>query len=135
MGPAMHFWVNLAAVIFPRTSFRSALSKAFSEQLTVDPTCILTFLFVMSLLERKTIAEAKEEVSHLSIYLIRTMCATNCFCFRYFFPFFFISCVCVFVLLIVRCFSFDSIPFDLSKFSFRFGINSLIHIKLVRFIG
>lgn len=74
MGPAMYWWVRFAAKIFPRHGFQTALSKALCEQISVDPSCILTFLFVMSLLEQKTIAEAKEEVSHLSF-----ICTTNCF--------------------------------------------------------
>lgn len=69
MGPAMFVWVRYAAVIFPRTNFKSALSKAITEQITVDPICILAFLFVMSLLEEKTVAEAKEEVSHPFLFL------------------------------------------------------------------
>lgn len=95
MGPAMYWWVRFAAKIFPRHGFRTALSKALSEQISVDPSCIVTFLFVMSLLEQKTIAEAKEEVSHLSF--IRT---TNCF---YAFVVLFL-CTCERVYM---CFCFD----------------------------
>lgn len=64
MGPTMYVWVRTANVIWPRTDFRSSLSKAITEQFTVDPTLICTFLFVMSLLEQKTVAEANDEVSH-----------------------------------------------------------------------
>lgn len=64
MGPTMYVWVRTAAVIWPRPGIRSSLSKAITEQFTVDPTLICTFLFVMSLLEQKTIAEANDEVSH-----------------------------------------------------------------------
>ncbi|XP_055322121.1 mpv17-like protein 2 [Sitodiplosis mosellana] len=62
MGPVMYVWVRTAARIWPRSDFRSSLSKAITEQFTVDPTLICTFLFVMSLLEQKTIAEANAEV-------------------------------------------------------------------------
>lgn len=101
----MFWWVRFAAKIFPRQGFRTALSKALSEQISVDPSCIVTFLFVMSLLERKTIVEAKEEVSHHLFFI----CTTNCF---YAFVLLF-SCTCVricaFVLTIVCIFnSIDS---------------------------
>lgn len=64
MGPTMFLWVRTAAVIWPRSGFRSSLSKAITEQFTVDPALICTFLFVMSLLEQKAVAEATDEVSH-----------------------------------------------------------------------
>lgn len=100
MGPAMFWWVRFAAKIFPRHGFRTALSKALSEQISVDPSCIVTFLFVMSLLEQKTIAEAKEEVSHLSF--IRT---TNCF-YAFCCIIFMHVCACVYVLSFWRLFAF-----------------------------
>ncbi|XP_031619863.1 protein sym1 isoform X2 [Contarinia nasturtii] len=62
MGPTMYVWVRTANVIWPRSGFRYSLSKAITEQFTVDPTLICTFLFVMSILEQKTIDEAKDEV-------------------------------------------------------------------------
>lgn len=130
MGPAMFWWVRFAAKIFPRQGFRTALSKALSEQISVDPSCIVTFLFVMSLLERKTIVEAKEEVSHHLFFI----CTTNCF---YAFVLLF-SCTCVricaFVLTIVYIFNSIQLIHP-SNFYFRFGINSSIRIKLVLFIG
>lgn len=64
----MYVWVRFAASRWPQTSrsdFRTSLKKAITEQFSVDPTLIVTFLFVMSLLEQKTIADAKEEVSAL----------------------------------------------------------------------
>lgn len=63
MGPTMYVWVRTAAVIYPQSNFRSSLKKALTEQFSVDPLLICTFLFVMSLLEQKTITEANAEVS------------------------------------------------------------------------
>lgn len=64
MGPTMYVWIRIASAIWPRSDFRSSVSKAITEQFTYDPASICTFLFVMSLLERKTVAEAKDEVRH-----------------------------------------------------------------------
>lgn len=61
----MYVWVSFAARLWPRTDFRTSIKKAITEQFTIDPTCIVTFMFVMSLLENKTIAEAKTEVSSI----------------------------------------------------------------------
>lgn len=60
----MYIWIRCATSIWPRTDFRSSVSKAIAEQFTVDPALICTFLFVMSLLESGNIVEAKNEVSH-----------------------------------------------------------------------
>lgn len=59
----MYVWIRYANTIWPRTDFRSSVSKAITEQFTIDPTLICTFLFVMTLLEGKTHEEAKHEVS------------------------------------------------------------------------
>lgn len=63
MGPTMYVWIRIATAIWPRSDFRSSVSKAITEQFTYDPASICTFLFVMSLLEGKTRDEAKQEVS------------------------------------------------------------------------
>lgn len=63
MGPTMYVWIRIANAIWPRSDFRSSVSKAITEQFTYDPAAICTFLFVMSLLEGKTRSEAKHEVS------------------------------------------------------------------------
>lgn len=64
MGPTMYVWIRIATAIWPRSDFRSSVSKAITEQFTYDPASICTFLFVMSLLESGTVAEAKDEVRH-----------------------------------------------------------------------
>lgn len=63
MGPSMFVWIRIATSIWPRTNFRSSISKALTELCCYDPVSICTFMFVMSLLENKTIAEAEDEVS------------------------------------------------------------------------
>lgn len=61
----MYVWIRIATAIWPRTNFRSSVSKAITEQFTVDPALICTFLFIMSMLEGKTRDEATQEVSRV----------------------------------------------------------------------
>lgn len=104
MGPTMYVWVRFAAKLWPKTDFKTSVRKAVTEQFTVrsfftmsyqfnsirfdsnlfiqvpislqvDPTLICTFLFVMSLLEQKTVAEAKEEVSALCFIMCMSIYA------------------------------------------------------------
>lgn len=67
MGPTMYVWIRCAQALWPRTDFRSSISKAITEQITFDPAAICTFLFVMSLLEGKSTAEAKHEVCYINL--------------------------------------------------------------------
>lgn len=69
MGPAMYVWVRFAASIWPRTNFGTSVKKAVTEQFSIDPALICTFLFVMTLLENKTVAEAKTEVRTTCVYV------------------------------------------------------------------
>lgn len=63
MGPSMYVWVRCAQAIWPQTTLRTSVSKALTELILYDPVSICAFLFVMSLIEGKSEAEAKQEVS------------------------------------------------------------------------
>lgn len=62
MGPTMFYWMRFAAILFPGRSFKSSISKAITEQFTVDPACICAFLYLMTLFEGKSRQEANHEV-------------------------------------------------------------------------
>ncbi|XP_073824036.1 pasang lhamu isoform X1 [Musca autumnalis] len=63
MGPTVYAWMRLASIMWPRTDIKSSFCKAVTEQAGYDPMAISTFLFTMSLMEGKTIKEAKHEVA------------------------------------------------------------------------
>lgn len=77
MGPTMYVWIRIATAIWPRSDFRSSVSKAITEQFTYDPASICTFLFVMSLLEGRTRHEAKQEVSMPDLPLATPLLTKN----------------------------------------------------------
>lgn len=62
MGPTMFLWMRFASRMFPGRTISSSVSKAVCEQLAYDPLAIVVFLFVMTLGEGKTAADAREEV-------------------------------------------------------------------------
>lgn len=65
MGPAMFYWMRFAALLWPGRSFKSSISKAITEQFTVDPACICAFLYLMTLFEGKSRQDANHEVTFL----------------------------------------------------------------------
>ncbi|GAB0093225.1 SYM1 [Sergentomyia squamirostris] len=62
IGPSLYMWIRFANVMWPGRDLKSSVSKALTEQISYDPLLITTFLFGMSLLEGKTISQAKLEV-------------------------------------------------------------------------
>lgn len=134
MGPTMYVWVRTAAIIWPKPGFRSSVSKAICEQFSVDPVLICTFLFVMSLLEKKTIAEANAEVSHhlytLSEYVffgIGPAFFSHETCFIWFSAVTLCVWMCQFFLFLVdfvHSFTFDFTHYLKANFCFRYMINS-----------
>lgn len=121
MGPTMYVWVRTAAKIFPRSDFRSSLSKAITEQFSVDPMLIVTFLFVMSLLEQKTVAEASTEVSYHHLHDSTDLL----------FAFFFSLSLFLFSVAFLIRFHYN----EPNCLFHRFAINFLIPTKLVLSIG
>ncbi|CAG9806899.1 unnamed protein product [Chironomus riparius] len=71
-GPALYCWMRVANKMWPRSDIRSALAKAFTEQVAFDPFSISLFLYAMTIFEGKTHEQARREVSSkfLSIYAI-----------------------------------------------------------------
>lgn len=62
MGPTMFVWLRLASAMFPGRSFGVSISKAFTEQMTYDPICIVAFLYAMTVTEGRSHEEARKEV-------------------------------------------------------------------------
>lgn len=91
LGPAMYAWVRLANAMWPRSDIRSALCKAYTEQVAYDPLAIVTFLFLMTLMEGGTSSDAKREVI-TTVPLIAIQLFPNktplsfcfcCYCYHY----------------------------------------------------
>lgn len=71
-GPALYCWIRIANKMWPYSDIRSALAKAFTEQVAFDPFSITMFLYTMSIIEGRTHNEAKNEVfsKFLSVYAV-----------------------------------------------------------------
>ncbi|XP_014240427.1 PXMP2/4 family protein 4-like [Cimex lectularius] len=63
VAPTLNIWMKIARFMWPQNTFSAALSKALIEQVTYTPFAMISFYFLMSLLEGKTTDQAKEEVS------------------------------------------------------------------------
>lgn len=61
-APTLYAWVRLSSRIWPKMDFKTAVTKAVVEQMTYGPAALAAFFFGMSLLDGKTIEEAKETV-------------------------------------------------------------------------
>ncbi|XP_018335545.1 mpv17-like protein [Agrilus planipennis] len=61
-APTLYGWVRISTIIWPSTNLKTALTKAVVEQITYGPAALICFFFGMSLLQFKSIEEAKEEV-------------------------------------------------------------------------
>ena len=62
VAPTLYAWVRISSRIWPKTNFRTALTKAVVEQTTYGPFAIVSFFSIMTYAETKSIALAKEEV-------------------------------------------------------------------------
>lgn len=62
-APTLYAWIRISSKLWPGTSFKTSITKAVVEQLTYGPAALLCFFFGMSLLEGKSIQEAKHEVA------------------------------------------------------------------------
>lgn len=63
-APSLYAWIRLSSRIWPRSNLKTAIKKALIEQVTYGPAAMICFFFGMSLLESKTIAQAKQEVQN-----------------------------------------------------------------------
>lgn len=61
-APTLYGWVRIASMIWPKTTLSSALTKALVEQATYGPFALVSFFFGMSLLEGKSVDDAKNQV-------------------------------------------------------------------------
>ncbi|CAD7090085.1 unnamed protein product [Hermetia illucens] len=63
VAPTLYSWIRVSSAMWPQTNFRTGAIKAIVEQFSYTPAAMTCFYFIMSLLERKTIREAGQEVS------------------------------------------------------------------------
>ncbi|XP_017774365.1 PREDICTED: PXMP2/4 family protein 4-like [Nicrophorus vespilloides] len=61
-APTLYCWIRLSGFMLPGRSFKTAVKKALIEQVTYGPSAMVCFFFGMSLLEGKTMKEAKNQV-------------------------------------------------------------------------
>nr|CAH7750328.1 unnamed protein product [Callosobruchus chinensis] len=61
-APTLYGWIRISTLMWPTTNLKTSITKAIVEQLTYGPAALICFFFGMSLLEGKSIAEAKKEV-------------------------------------------------------------------------
>ncbi|XP_033213152.1 mpv17-like protein [Belonocnema kinseyi] len=62
VAPTLYGWLKVASRIWPRSDFKSAITKALVEQVTYGPSAMCCFFFGISLLEFKPISECVEQV-------------------------------------------------------------------------
>ncbi|KAK2586725.1 hypothetical protein KPH14_011760 [Odynerus spinipes] len=61
-APTLYCWLRCASYFWPKSDFKSAITKALVEQVTYSPAAMCCFFFGMNLLEQKPIVECTEEV-------------------------------------------------------------------------
>ncbi|CAH0604693.1 unnamed protein product [Chrysodeixis includens] len=62
VAPSLYSWLTIANIIWPGTSIRSGIIKTCVETITYAPFAMISFYFIMSLLESKPFYEAVAEV-------------------------------------------------------------------------
>ncbi|GAB0094446.1 SYM1 [Sergentomyia squamirostris] len=62
VAPTLYMWVRFSSRIWPATGLRTAAKKAVIEQFTYGPFAQSSFLFIMPLLEGRSVKEAVEDV-------------------------------------------------------------------------
>ncbi|XP_018568056.1 mpv17-like protein isoform X1 [Anoplophora glabripennis] len=61
-APTLYAWIRLSTIMWPATNLRTSITKAVVEQMTYGPAALVCFFFGMSLMEGKTVNEAKVEM-------------------------------------------------------------------------
>ncbi|KAJ8985048.1 hypothetical protein NQ317_016959 [Molorchus minor] len=61
-APTLYGWIRISTLIWPTTNLRTSIQKAIVEQMTYGPAALVCFYFGMSLMEGKTVEQAKKEV-------------------------------------------------------------------------
>ncbi|XP_062139168.1 PXMP2/4 family protein 4 [Drosophila sulfurigaster albostrigata] len=67
VAPTLYGWVRLSSAMWPQTSLRVGIVKALTEQISYGPFACISFFMGMSLLERKSFAEAVEETKQKAL--------------------------------------------------------------------
>ncbi|XP_063972374.1 mpv17-like protein [Diachasmimorpha longicaudata] len=62
VAPTLYGWLTIASRVWPKTTLKSAITKALVEQVTYGPAAMCCFFFGMNLLELKPVSECVEEV-------------------------------------------------------------------------
>lgn len=62
VAPTLYCWLRCASYFWPKSDFKSAITKALVEQVTYSPAAMCCFFFGMNFLEQKSILECTEEV-------------------------------------------------------------------------
>ncbi|CAG9860722.1 unnamed protein product [Phyllotreta striolata] len=62
-APTLYAWIRISSKIWPQSTLKSSVKKALVEQLTYGPLALICFFFGMSLLEGKSVEQAKQQVS------------------------------------------------------------------------
>ncbi|CAG9760088.1 unnamed protein product [Ceutorhynchus assimilis] len=60
-APTLYAWIRVSSKLWPVTSLKTSITKALVEQLTYGPAALICFFYGMSLLEGKSIEEAKKQ--------------------------------------------------------------------------
>lgn len=63
VAPSLYAWVRISTIMWPRTSLKTGLLKAFVEQISYTPAAMVCFYYFMSLLEGKSTHDAANEVA------------------------------------------------------------------------
>ncbi|KAJ8967520.1 hypothetical protein NQ314_002835 [Rhamnusium bicolor] len=61
-APTLYAWIRISTIIWPTTNLRTSIRKALVEQMTYGPAALACFYFGMSLMEGRTVEEAKSQV-------------------------------------------------------------------------
>ncbi|XP_043071952.1 mpv17-like protein isoform X4 [Drosophila grimshawi] len=67
VAPSIYGWVRLTSAMWPQTNLRIGIVKAITEQISYGPFACVSFFMGMSLLERKTFAQAVEETKQKAL--------------------------------------------------------------------
>lgn len=79
VAPTLYGWVRITTYIWPISNIRTAIYKSVCEQLSYGPAATASFFFLMSLLENKTVDEAKQEVCDKFLPTFK-VCKQNMMC-------------------------------------------------------
>ncbi|XP_044731502.1 PXMP2/4 family protein 4-like [Chrysoperla carnea] len=62
VAPTLYSWIRIAGIAWPKSDFKTAVTKAIVEQFSYTPFAMVSFFFGISILEMKSFREACEEV-------------------------------------------------------------------------